>query len=273
MYKEIEEILEKEKREQSRSMVFTKEIKYGFDDAETISTIEQPPVDYLSQISLEGLKVDKKYFNEQKARSFVEFIFKKYICLLGNENLNKEFLNKVNSTLDGESDLIKALITLQNELVKIVGETEEVKAFFLSPYSALYKDENGYYAVIVNGKFSDVNKPVSYNANQLKKLVKEAVDVYVEDFAGKFNSEKEKNTIINKLKADINKSQAVEPKELEQEIESSLFSVLSQKGVSEKAFEDYLENKGFRLIKQGNLFRKKAYEKYAEYKKIEFRYW
>ena len=56
-------------------------------------------------------------------------------------------------------------------------------------------------------------------------------------------------------------------------MENLVFSALQGKGVTEKAFEDYLEEKGYRLIKQGNLFRKKAYQRYAEYKKIEFRYW
>ena len=270
MYKEIEEILKKEKLEQSRVGVLTKEIKYAFDDNDTTAVESSSEIDFISQISLDGLKIDKKYFDNNKAKNFVEFIFKKYFCLYGDKSLEKSFLSKVKSS--DSSDLVKCLITLENELVKLVGETEEIKAFLTSPYNALFKDDNGYYAVIVNGRFSDVNRPASFNYNQLKKLVKEAVDVYLEDFSSKFHSEKEKNTYINKIKADLNKSQANECAELEKEMEILVFSVLKDKGVTEKAFEEYLEEKGYRLIKQGNLFRKKAYQRYAEYKKIEFRY-
>ena len=270
MYKEIEEILKKEKLEQSRVGVLTKEIKYAFDDNDTTAVESSSEIDFISQISLDGLKIDKKYFDNNEAKNFVEFIFKKYFCLYGDKSLEKSFLSKVKSS--DSSDLVKCLITLENELVKLVGETEEIKAFLTSPYNALFKDDNGYYAVIVNGRFSDVNRPASFNYNQLKKLVKEAVDVYLEDFSSKFHSEKEKNTYINKIKADLNKSQANECAELEKEMEILVFSVLKDKGVTEKAFEEYLEEKGYRLIKQGNLFRKKAYQRYAEYKKIEFRY-
>ena len=273
MYKEIEEILIKEKLEQSRVGVFTKEIKYGFDSDDVVTVEPAIDVDYISQISLDGLKIDKKYFDEAKAKSFIEFIFKKYFCLYGDKNLESDFILKVNSILSESSDLVKALTSLENELVKLVGESEELTAFLLSPYSALYKDENGYYAVIVNGRYSDVNRPVAFNSNQLKKLVKESVDVYFEDFASKFNSDKEKNTFVNKIKADLNKSQTSECSELEKEMESLVYSALQGKGVTEEAFENYLENKGYRLIKQGNLFRKKAYQRYADYKKIEFRYW
>ncbi len=272
MYKEIEEILKKEKLEQSRVGVVTKEIKYSFDDNDSFEVESPSEIDFMSQISFEGLKIDKKYFDENKAKSFIEFIFKKYFCLLGDKNLEKGFLDNVKTTVDCSSDLVKTLTTLENELVKTAGESEEITTFFTSPYNALFKDENGYYAVIVNGRFSDVNKPVSFNNNQLKKLVKESVDAYIEDFSSKFHSEKEKNTFINKIKADLNKSQANECAELEKEMEDLVFSALKDKGVTEKHFEEYLEEKGYRLIKQGNLFRKKAYQKYADYKKIEFRY-
>ena len=273
MYKEIEEILKKEKLEQSRAGVIAKEIKYGFDDDDNNVQVESTSeVDFLSQISLDGLKIDKKYFDENKAKTFIEFIFKKYLCLYGDGRLEKEFAFKIKPAIDESNDLLKTLIFLENELLKIVGETEEIKAFFTSPYNALYKDENGYYAVIVNGRFSDVNRPTSFNTNQLKKLVKESVDVYFEDFSSKFQNEKEKNTYINKIKADLNKSEKTECSDLEKEMETLVFNALKGKGVTEKAFENYLEDRGYRLIKQGNLFRKKAYQRYAEYKKIEFRY-
>ena len=273
MYKEIEEILKKEKLEQSRAGVITKEIKYGFDDNDSAPLETASEVDYISQISLDGLKIDKKYFDENKAKTFVEFIFKKYFCLYGDKRLENEFLSKVKSNIDNSLDLVKTLTTLENELVKVANESEELTSFLTSPYNALFKDENGYYAVIVNGRFSDVLKPTPFNGNQLKKLVKESVDAYFEDFASKFQNEKEKNTYINKIKADLNKSEKTECYELEKEMEDLVFGALKSKGVTEKAFEDYLEEKGYRLIKQGNLFRKKAYQRYAEYKKIEFRYW
>ena len=273
MYKEIEEILNKEKLEQSRAGVFAKEIKYGFDSDDVIETAQPQIIDYPSQISFDGLKIDKKYFDENKAKAFIEFVFKKYACLYGDAKIENSFLTKVKSTINESTDLVNSFVSLENQLVKEVGESQEVLAFLSSPYNALFKDENGYYAVIVNGRFSDVNKPVSFNSNQLKKLVKESVDAYVEDFASNFHNEKEKNTAVNKIKADLNKSQNSECNELEKEMEALVYGVLKDKGVSESEFENYLENKGLRLIKQGNLFRKKAFEKYAEYKKIEFRYW
>ncbi len=273
MYKEIEEIIKKEKLEQSRPMVFAKEIKYGFDDVEVSNEEPSFNIDFLSQISLDNLKYDKKYFDDNKARLFIEFIFKKYLCFYNSNNGEAEFVSKVGERVKGESDLLSILTTLENELLSITGETEEFTKFFTNPYNALYKDEKGYYAVILNGKYTDIQRPFGYNANQLKKLVKEAVDIYVQDFSSRFNSEKEKSAFLNKIKADINKSQAIDAQVLEKEMETLTFNYLSQKGVSEKAFEDYLVNKGLRLVKQGNYyFRKKAQENYAEYKKIEFRY-
>ena len=38
---------------------------------------------------------------------------------------------------------------------------------------AMSKDENGYFAVIKNGKFSDVKRPFGFNPNQMKKIIKE----------------------------------------------------------------------------------------------------
>ena len=70
MYKEIEEILKKEKLEQSRAGVITKEIKYGFDDNDSAPLETASEVDYISQISLDGLKIDKKYFDENTQWSY-----------------------------------------------------------------------------------------------------------------------------------------------------------------------------------------------------------
>ena len=274
MYKEIEEILKKEKLEQSRPMVFAKEIKYGFDEGDNSTSETVSKIDFLSQIDLSNLKYDKKYFDDNKACLFIEFIFKKYLCFYNSKNGEVEFVSKVNEKLKNQSNLLETLKSLENELLSIVGESEEFTKFFTNPYNALYKDENGYYAVILNGKYTDILRPFGYNTNQLKKLVKESLDIYVEDFLSKFNSEKEKSSLLNKIKADINKSQTTEADLLEKEMETSLYNFLSQKGVSESTFNDYLENKGLKLVKQGNYyFRKKAYDNYAEYKKIEFRYW
>lgn len=273
MYKEIEEIIRKETLEQSRPMVFAKEIKYGFDDADNSVKESLPMVDFLSQIDLNNFKYDKKYFDENKARLFIEFIFKKYLCFNDSGNGEREFVSKVSDKIKDESNLLTALTSLENELLSIAGESDEFTKFFTNPYNALYKDEKGYYAVILNGKYTDVQRPFGYNANQLKKLVKESLDAYVEDFSVRFNSEKEKSAFLNKIKAEINKSQTTDVQVLEKEIETSIFNFLSQKGVNEKQFEGYLVNKGLRLVKQGNYyFRKKAQETYAEYKKIEFRY-
>ena len=169
--------------------------------------------------------------------------------------------------------MISTLKNLENEFINKLGDSEIVKNFFTNPYNALYKDENGYFAVILNGKYSDIKRPLGFNLNQLKKLIKESVDVYVEDFSGKINA-KEKATLINFLKAEINKSDLQDSEKLEEMVESKLLAFLEKHEVGEQEFKEYLLNKGLKLIKQNNYyFRKKAYEEYAEYKKIEFRYW
>ena len=56
-------------------------------------------------------------------------------------------------------------------------------------------------------------------------------------------------------------------------VESKLLAFLEKHEVGEQEFKEYLLNKGLKLIKQNNYyFRKKAYDNYALYKKIEFRY-
>ncbi len=273
MYKEIEEILKKEKAELEHLRVPIKEIKHdftAFDNEKEESKIE---VDYLQNISYDENIVQKKYFNDEKAVKFIEFIFKKYAVTVTSENGEDKFASEVSSKIKKEDDLIKKLSELENEFVNKFYETEEVKGFFTNPYNALFKDENGYYAVILNGKFSDVKRPQGYIANQIKKLVKESLDEYLIDYAHHFNSEKEKNSILNSVKAEINKSTQTDASELEKVLENAFYNFLSKKGVKKESFDKYLEEKGLKLIKQGNnYFRKKAYEKYAEYKKIEFRY-
>ena len=77
MYKEIEEILEKEKKEASHMQVSFKEIKYSFDDKEESSQDNKIVVDYLSSIEFDEKQMQKKYFDNAKALKFIHFIFKK----------------------------------------------------------------------------------------------------------------------------------------------------------------------------------------------------
>ena len=153
-----------------------------------------------------------------------------------------------------------------------LGDSEEIKNYFTNPYNALFEDEKGYFAVILNGKYSDVKRPIGFNLNQLKKLVKEEVDIYCEDYSFKL-SEKEKAFALNSLKAELNKNISTNSKELETQLEKSLYEILKKHNITEQDFNAYIESKGLRLVKQGNYyFREKAYKEYAEYKKIEFRY-
>ena len=272
MYKEIEEIIKKEAEEKVKMLNPIKEIKHPFSDDE--KEVETPilSVDYLGKISLDGLKFDKKYFDVKKAKTFIEFIFKKYFCFNASNEKTLNFIKDLSKKLENEEDLLSKLTNLQNEFASIINNDEKIEEYFLNPYNALFKDEKGYYAVILNGKFSDVKRPTAYNLNQLKKLVKEEVDQYVEDFQTKL-SKKETASILNSLKAEINKNPSQNSQELEKQIEEELFKTLKKYGVSEGEFNDYLENKGIRLVKQGNYyFREKAYNEYANYKKIEFRY-
>lgn len=274
MYKEIEEILKKEKAEYEHLRTPIKEIKHdftAFDNEVEESKIE---VDYLSNANYDESVAQKKYFNEEKAVKFIEFIFKKYAVTVTSENGEDKFASEVLSKISTSDDLIEKLKALENEFVNNFYETDEVKAYFENPYNALFKDEKGYYAVILNGKFSDVKRPQSFIANQVKKLVKESLDEYVSDYAHHFKGEKEVNSILNSVKAEINKSNQTGHEELEKVLEDSFYAYLSKKGVKREEFDSYLLNKGLKLTRQGNnYFRKKAYEKYAEYKKIEFRYW
>jgi hypothetical protein len=226
----------------------------------------------LSSITYDESVATKKYFDEEKATKFIEHIFKKLACFNKSEDV-KEFLTKVDEKLKEKGDLVELLNSLENELINITTETEELKEFFTNPYNALFKDENGYYAILLNGKFSDVKVPQGFNANQVRKLVKESADSYAEAFSSNFNNDKEKNTFLNNIKATINKLDSKEPLEYESACEKYLFEFLSKKGVSEETFNEVLEELGLRLVKQGNLyFRKTEYETYSEYKKIKFRY-
>lgn len=274
MYKEIEEILLKEKREAERLAVPVREIKHGFSDDASFLTeeVKLTPVNYLSEITLDT-EWDKKPLEDGRAKDFVLFIFKKFFCFNKLNSGESGFIKTVESALSSGGDLLEILTSLTNDLIEYVGEeTDEIKAFFTNPYNALFKDENGYYAVIKKGKFSDVKRPFGFNPNQMKKIIKETFDEYALDFKGKFRSDKEYNTFINGLKAEVNKSNA-NPLDLEKYCLEKLTAVLTANGVSESTIISYVQEKGLSLIKQGNYyFRKKAYDEYAEYKKIEFRY-
>ena len=274
MYKEIEEILRKEKEEASRFAVPVREIKHGFSQDESFLTQEEEyvPVDYLSMITLSE-DWNKKPLQEEKARAFCLYIFKKYLCFNKISFDATSFLEKFEKELLESDDLLKALTNFENEFIDLLGgETEEIKEYFTNPYNALFKDEDGYFAVIYKGKFSDVKRPFGFNPKQMKKIIKENLEVYLADFKQKFKSDKEFNTVTNTLKAEVNKS-SLAPVELERACLDKLYEVLSKSGLKKSAFDAYVEEKGLTIVKQGNYyFRKKAYEDYAEYKKIEFRY-
>ncbi len=273
MYKEIEEILLKEKQEAQKLAVPVREIKHGFSsDASFLTEVEnRVTVDYLSEISLSQEWVQKR-LTDERAKEFILFIFKKYFCF-NKTSLSGDFINNATKKLSSGNDLTSLLTELTNDLVDFVGsETEDIKTFFTNPYNAIFKDENGYFAVIKNGKFSDVKRPFGFNPNQIKKIIKDTFDEYANDFKGKFSSDKEYNTFINTLKAQVNKSTLL-PLDLEKECVEKLINTLKSNGVKESTVLSYIEEKGLSLVKQGNYyFRKKAYDEFAEYKKIEFRY-
>ncbi len=272
MYKEIEEILKKEKAELAHMQVPVKEIKFGFSSSQE-EVEETQVVDYLSLCTFDENTSQKKYFSNEKAVKFIEFIFKKYAVIMSSKNGEDKFAEDLVGKIDASSDLIEKLKDLENDFINKFSETDDVKEYFTNPYNVLFKDENGYYGVILNGRYSDVKRPQSYIANQVKKLVKESLDEYVLDYSSYFNSEKEKSALLNSIKAEINKCDKTVASEIEEVLENSLYNQLSKKGVKKADFINYIDEKGLKLIKQGNnYFRKKAYENYALYKKIEFRY-
>lgn len=274
MYKEIEEILRKEKEEFERLAMPVREIKHGFSQDESFLTQEEEfvAVDYLSMITLTD-EWDKKPLPNDRAKAFCSFIFKKFACFNKVTFSLSDFLQKLEKALEESDDYLKTLTEYENEFIELLGgETEELKTFFTNPYNALFKDSDGYFAVIFKGKFSDVKRPFGFNPNQMKKIIKENLEVYLADFKGKFKSDKEYNAFSNSLKAEVNKSD-LQPIELENYCVEKLFEILSKNGLKRPSFDGYLEDKGLTLVKQGNYyFRKQAHFSYAEYKKIEFRY-
>ena len=281
MYKEIEEIIKKEEQERAFEARPYKEIKRGFSssfDSVDVVTNEVSLRNYLSEISLEGANWQKKYFDAPKAGKFIKFIFNKYLCFYGDgvdKSLIADFISGIDGKLTKSENLLDVLTTLENEFISISGvdKGEETEKYFLNPYNALFSDEKGYYAVIDGNKFSDVKRPIGFNFNQMKKVVKETFDEYAENFKSKFSTEKEFIAFMNSLKAEVNKADFSDPLAVESMCEEKLLAFLEKKGVTKPTFVAYVEQKGLRLVKQGNFyFHKKAYESYAEYKKIEFRY-
>ena len=280
MYKEIEEILKREEQEAEKSKFQIKEIKHAFlsdNDEPQPAAAPRAPRDYLSEIVYDSDKWTVKRFDEARAKSFIEFVFKKFFCFYGDEFDSGEkdaFLTSLKGDLENASDILEIFTAKENAVTDMLsGEDEEdAEKFFLNPYHGLFKDETGYYAVVENGRFSDVKRPVGFNANQMRKVIKETFDAYFEDFKGRF-SPKEANAFINSVKAELNKSEERDALNLEKFMLNKLFDGLKRKGVTQDSFDAYLDSKGLRLVKQGNFYYYKgAYEKYGEYKKIEFRY-
>ena len=270
MYKEIEEIKAKEALELTKSIKPIKAINNAFLDTKTF--VEEPVlINYLQNVKVDD-SYEKKYFSLEKAKSFIVYIFKKYLCFNAHTQAEKDFVNELSTEVLNAEDLLEFLTKKQNEFDALVNN-ENLVSFYENPYNALFKDENGYYAVIKDGKYSDVRRPLSYNLNQLKKLVKETINAYTEDYSASFASEKERSAFINLFNATMNKASGTSLEEVQTLGENTLYEFLSKKGVSKQEYENYLENKGLRLIKQGNYyFNKKPYLEYGEYKKIEFRY-
>lgn len=276
MYKEIEEIKRREELENLSKVQPFKTIKQDVTFETNIETTISK-VDYLSQIEVNYNDWQKKYFNEEKAKSFITFVLKKYV-IFNASILDKEdaynFISKIGEKYADSESLIDLYTNSVNGLLNLIGESEKTSEFFLNPYNAIFKDEKGYYAVIYKGKYSDVKKPIAYPENQLKKVLKEIFEVYAEDFKTTFSSEKERNVFMNSLKAYVNKSNVSDAIKTQDYLEVQFFGILNEHGVLKEKFIEYLDQKGLRLIKVGNLYyNKKPYEEYGEYKKIEFRYW
>ena len=108
MYKEIEEILQREEQERIAEARPIKEIKHGFSssfDSVDEITVTASVRNYLSEIVMEGDAWQKKYFQDDKAKLFIKFIFNKYLCFYGNGVDKKEltaFLNGINDRLNGD---------------------------------------------------------------------------------------------------------------------------------------------------------------------------
>ena len=271
MYKEIDEILKREAQEKAQMQTPIKQIKNSFSFEENLQDNSLLNVDYLSNIIIDET-YEKKYLSNEKAINFILFIFKKFLCFNEADSKVTEFISQIEARAKNSEDYIELLKTLESEF-SLLCFSDNLEEFFTNPYNALFKDENGYYAVIKDGKYSNIRRPFGYNLNQLKKVIKETINLYTQDFIQRFASEKERNAFINSFNANINKDNSSDYQTFQKNAENLLFEFLSKKGVTQTEFEAYLDKKGLRLVKQGGYyFAKKAYEQYAEYKKIEFRY-
>lgn len=279
MYKEIEEILKREEQELKRSKFQIKEIKHSFlsESEPQIASKQNDLRNYLSEISYDSNKWTVKRLDQARAKSFIEFVFKKFFCFFPNScgvGGKEAVLSSLKGDLDGANNVLDIFTAKENAVVNMAegDDVEQAEKFFLNPYHGLFKDETGYYAVVENERFSDVKRPIGFNANQMRKIVKETFDVYIEDFKDRFST-KELNAFINSVKAELNKFEERDPLKIEEFMIKKLSEGLKRRSVSTEVFNGYLNSKGLRLIKQGNFYYyKSAYEKYAEYKKIEFRY-
>ena len=107
-------ILKKEKAEYEHLRTPIKEIKHdftAFDNEVEESKIE---VDYLSNANYDESIAQKKYFNEEKAVKFIEFIFKKYAVTVTSENGEDKFASEVLSKILEGSLLNNAFAILLN---------------------------------------------------------------------------------------------------------------------------------------------------------------
>lgn len=271
MYKEIETILEKEKQEQARLQTPIREIKHAFSEFEKKETNSVTKTGYLSKAVYNDAEYEKKYLSAEQVPAFIEYVFKKFICF-HDVSVPDAFFADIKEKCASSDDATSFLSDKEDEFCSLFYD-DDAESFFTDPYNALYKDENGYYAVIRNGKFSNVKRPFGFMKNQIKKALKESLSAYSEDFSSRFKTEKERLAFINAANAFINKLQDQDPLAAEKETENYIFDYLKNKGVTEKLFSEYLETKGLRLEKQGNYyFRTKELNRYKNYKKIEFRY-
>ncbi len=275
MYKEIEEIKRKEELENLSKVQPFKTIKQDVVFESNFSSTASK-INYLSQVEVNYDEWQKKYFSQEKAKSFIAFILKKYV-IFNAETVDKQdafnFISKIDEKYSSFENLIDFYIESLNGLINLIGENEKTSEFFLNPYNCIFKDEKGYYAVIYKGKYTDVKRPIAYPENQLKKVLKEIFETYAEDYKSSFSNEKERNVFMNSLKAYVNKSNVTQAIETQDYLEVQLFGILNEHGVSKDSFIKYLDQKGLRIIKVGNAYyHKKPYDEYGEYKKIEFRY-
>lgn len=277
MYKEAEEIRRREALE-NQNVAPPKEVRFNFLDSNINEEETLEIKDYSKEIDISNEKWVKKYLTIEKIREFVLFIFKKYLCFYDkewNQSQCDKFFDSAKKRLD-ESDIPgKLLPTLTAEFLEIEGinDWENSEKFFLIPYNALFEDEKGFFAVVEKNAFSDVPKPQPINGNQVKKIIKETMETYVNELSEIITSEKERNNLINNLKGYINKYSSKDAFKLQIDCENKLYDAIKKKGLDRNEYNEYLNNRGLRIIRQGNIYyREIEYKMYGKFKKIEFRY-